>query len=317
VNPTPPNPATLYRRMLRIRSIEERIAAEYSKQEIRCPVHLSVGQEAVAVGTCSALAPTDEIMSGHRSHAHYLAKGGSLHRMLAEMLGKTEGCTHGLGGSMHLIDKSCGFRGAVPIVGSTIPIATGLAFQHQLDRDGRIVAVFFGDGATEEGGFHESLNFAALKRLPIVYVCENNLYSVYSPLAVRQPANRSQLGLATAHGLAAEAADGNDVVAVAAAMQRAVERARSGAGPSFLEFSTYRWREHCGPNFDNHLGYRTEAEYAAWKDQCPLLRCEREYGCVRDPATLAALESELEATFAAVRALPAATHPDLLSLVHA
>lgn len=317
MNPTLPSPAMLHRQMLRIRGIEERIAAEYAKQEMRCPVHLSVGQEAVAVGACAALAPTDEVMSGHRSHAHYLAKGGSLHRMLAEMMGKAEGCTHGLGGSMHLIDKSCGFRGAVPIVGSTIPIATGLAFQHQLDRDGRVVAVFFGDGSTEEGVFHESLNFAALKRLPIVYVCENNLYSVYSPLAVRQPANRSQLGLATAHGLAAETADGNDVVAVAAAMQRAVARARSGAGPTFLEFPTYRWREHCGPNFDNHLGYRTEAEYAAWKDQCPLLRCEREHGCVRAPETLTALESELDATFTAVRALPAAAHPDLLSLVYA
>jgi pyruvate dehydrogenase E1 component alpha subunit len=303
--------------MLRIRGIEERIAAEYAKQEMRCPVHLSVGQEAVAVGTCAVLAPTDEAMSGHRSHAHYLAKGGSLHRMLAEMMGKSEGCTQGLGGSMHLIDKSCGFRGAVPIVGSTIPIATGLAFQHQLDRDCRVVAVFFGDGATEEGVFHESLNFAALKRLPIIFVCENNLYSVYSPLAVRQPGERSQLGLATAHGLAAERADGNDVVAVAAAMQRAVERARSGTGPTFLEFPTYRWREHCGPNFDNHLGYRTEAEYVAWKEQCPLLRCEREHGCVRDTATIAAIESELDSTFAAVRALPAASHPNLASLVYA
>jgi TPP-dependent pyruvate/acetoin dehydrogenase alpha subunit len=312
-----PNPRELYRQMLRIRLTEERIATEYSKQEMRCPVHLSIGQEAIAVGTCAALTVEDEVMSGHRSHAHYLAKGGSLRRMFAEMMGKDEGCARGLGGSMHLIDKSCGFRGAVPIVGSTIPIATGLAFQHQLDRDGHVVAVFFGEGATEEGVFHEALNFAALRRLPIVYICENNLYSVYSPLSVRQPAGRSRVKLAEAHGLAAATGDGNDVIAVAALVSQAVARARTGTGPSFLEFSTYRWREHCGPNFDNALGYRTEAEYQEWKAKCPLLRCEKDHGLAQDRALVAAIDAELDATLAEVRALPAAPVRDLCAAVYA
>jgi TPP-dependent pyruvate/acetoin dehydrogenase alpha subunit len=310
-------PHHLHHQMLRIRMIEERIAADYPKQEMRCPVHLSIGQEAVAVGACAALSQEDEVLSGHRSHAHYLAKGGSLRRMFAEMMGKDEGCARGLGGSMHLIDKSCGFRGAVPIVGSTIPIAVGLAFQHQLDCDGRVVAVFFGEGATEEGVFHESLNFAALKSLPVVFICENNLYSVYSPLSVRQPPNRSRVKLAEAHGLMAASGDGNDVVAVAAMVREGVARARAGAGPSFFEFATYRWREHCGPNFDNALGYRTEAEYLDWIAKCPLLRCEKDHGVARDPALVRAIEAELDSTLAEVRALPAAPPRDLCAHVYA
>lgn len=161
-----------YCEMLRIRMIEERISKEYSKQEMRCPVHLSIGQEAVAVGACSVLKNSDEAMSGHRSHAHYLAKGGSLKRMIAELMGRQGGCASGFGGSMHLIDRSCGFRGAVPIVGSTIPIATGLAFQHRLDKDGHVVATFLGEAATEEGVFSESLNFASLK-------CQTNRFIIF------------------------------------------------------------------------------------------------------------------------------------------
>jgi pyruvate dehydrogenase E1 component alpha subunit len=223
---------------------------------------------------CAALRPDDQVMSGHRSHAHYLAKGGDLTAMIAELHGKETGCCKGRGGSMHLIDLGAGFVGAVPIVGSTIPIATGLAFaDRQLGRD-RVTVAFLGEAATEEGVFHESANFASLHRLPIVYVCENNLYSVYSPMAVRQPAHREVWQMAAGHGIASSQGDGNDPVAVYELMRGAVARARAGQGPVFLELKTYRWREHCGPGFDNHIGYRTEAEYLAWRELDPVAKLE-------------------------------------------
>jgi TPP-dependent pyruvate/acetoin dehydrogenase alpha subunit len=258
---------TLLESMLRIRMVEEAIADHYREQQMRCPVHLSIGQEGAAAAVCAALRPDDQAMSGHRSHAHYLAKGGSLNAMIAELYGKETGCCRGRGGSMHLVDLAAGFVGAVPIVGSTIPIAVGLAFaNHQLRRD-RVTVAFLGEAATEEGVFHESVNFAALHRLPVVFLCENNLYSVYSPLEVRQPANRQVYQVAGGHGIRAEQGDGNDPIATRALMQSAVDHARSGKGPVFLELKTYRWREHCGPAFDNHIGYRTETEYLAWKEK--------------------------------------------------
>jgi pyruvate dehydrogenase E1 component alpha subunit len=260
--------------MVRIRMVEEAIATRYSEQEMRCPVHLSIGQEAAAAGVCAALRATDQVMSGHRSHAHYLAKGGDLGAMIAELYGRETGCCAGRGGSMHLVDRRAGFVGAVPIVGSTIPIATGLAFaDHQLERD-RVTIAFLGEAATEEGVFHESVNFAALHRLPIVYVCENNLYSVYSPLHVRQPAHREVWQLAAGHGIAARQGDGNDPLAVFELTRAAVAQARSGQGPVFLELPTYRWREHCGPGFDNHIGYRTEDEYLTWRERDPVATFE-------------------------------------------
>jgi len=265
----------LYREMLRIRLVEERIAEVYAEQQMRCPVHLCIGQEAVAVGVCSALTRRDYVFGGHRSHGHYLAKGGNLKALIAELYGKAAGCSSGKGGSMHLIDLACGFMGTAPIVGSTIAIATGAAWAAAVRREDRVTAPFFGEGATEEGAFYESVNFAALKRLPIVFLCENNLYSVYSPLTVRQPAERNLLQLVKAMGIAAAGGDGNDVMAVRTLTQEAVQRARQGGGPTLLEFSTYRWREHCGPNYDNDLGYRTEKEFRAWKELCPVARMER------------------------------------------
>src|SRR5882724_167878 len=264
--------AKLYRQMLRIRAIEETIATLYAEQQMRCPVHLSIGQEAAAVGACAAVERTDYAMSGHRSHAHYLAKGGSLPAMMAEIYGKVTGCCGGNGGSMHLVDVAAGFLGAVPIVGSTIPIAVGTAFASQLRGESRVTLSFFGEGATEEGVFHESINFASLKKLPVVFVCENNLYSVYTPMSVRQPAHREVFQQAVGHGVEAHQADGNSVEEVFRLTQAAVAKARAGGGPTFLELKTYRWREHCGPNFDNNIGYRTEQEYESWKAQCPLVR---------------------------------------------
>lgn len=260
----------LYRSLFRIRHIEERIAGLYAEQEMRCPVHLSIGQEAAAVGACAALKPTDYVMSGHRSHGHYLAKGGDLKRMMAEIYGKETGCSSGKGGSMHLVDLDAGFLGATPIVGSTIPIAVGTALAAQMKGEDRVAVSFLGDGATEEGVFHESVNFAVLKKLPVVFVCENNLYSVYSPLSVRQPEGRQIAAQVTGYGIESRQGDGNDVEEVCRLTENAVEKARSGAGPTFLEFSTYRWLEHCGPNYDNHIGYRTEDEFLEWRAKDPV-----------------------------------------------
>lgn len=260
----------LYYEMLRIRLVEEKLAELYPEQQMRCPVHLSIGQEAVAVGVCANLLRDDYVLSNHRSHGHYLAKGGNLKAMMAELYGKVTGCSQSKGGSMHLVDLSVGFLGATPIVGSTIPIAVGVAFGSVMRGEESVSVVFFGDAATEEGVFHESLNFAALKKLPVIFICENNLYSVYSPLSVRQPEGREIFELARGHGIESYQSDGNDVVEVYSLAKQAVQKARQGGGPTFLEFKTYRWLEHCGPNYDNDLGYRTESEFQCWKRCCPI-----------------------------------------------
>ena len=255
--------------MLRIRMVEEGIAERYAEQEMRCPVHLSVGQEASAVGSCHALQHTDCVFSTHRCHAHYLAMDGDLKSMLAEIYGKSSGCVGGRGGSMHLSDPAKGLIASVPIVGSSIPLAVGSALANQIDGKKSVSVAFFGDASVEEGVFHESANFASLHNLPVLFICENNLYSVYTSLEKRQPP-RQITELARAHGMNFGHTDGNDVVAVFEATRAAVERARDGGGPTFLLFDTYRWREHCGPQFDNHLGYRSEAEFTAWRTRCPI-----------------------------------------------
>jgi pyruvate dehydrogenase E1 component alpha subunit len=260
----------LFYSMLRIRLVEEEIAAYYPEQEMRCPVHLSIGQEAVSAGVCANLTDADYVLSNHRSHGHYLAKGGSLTAMISEIFGKEDGCTRGRGGSMHLIDLKAGFLGAVPIVGSTIPIAAGVALGTLMKGEKRITTVFFGDGTIEEGVFHETLNFAALKKLPLLFVCENNLYSVYSPLSVRQPSNREIVSIARGHGVESYQGDGNNVLDVYHLTQKAVNTINQRGGPVFLEFKTYRWREHCGPNYDNTIGYRSDDEFLLWKDRCPV-----------------------------------------------
>ena len=261
--------------MLLIRRLEERIAERYAEREMRCPTHLSIGQEAVAVGVCAALAPEDMVFSTHRGHAHYLAKGGDPDALVAELYGKATGCSGGRGGSMIIIDKSVNFRGSTPIVGGTIPIAAGMAWALQMQRKKSIVAVFFGDGAVEEGVFHEALNFASLHRLPILFVCENNLYSVLTRMDERQPA-RPIAGIARGQGIAADHGDGNDVSEVQEKARAAVERIRSGNGPAFLEFATYRWKEHCGPSDDTEKGYRSREELLAWKQRDPVASLRRQ-----------------------------------------
>ena len=256
--------------IMRIRLIEERIRDLYAEQEMRCPTHFSIGQEAIAVGVCAHLKQEELITSAHRSHAHYLAKGGDLKAMLAELYGKATGCAAGKGGSMHLIDRSVGFFGAVPVVGSTIPIGVGTAFSSVLQGRPCLTVIFFGDAATETGVFHESLNIAAIHKLPVVMVCENNLYSVLTPLSVRKPANREIIQLVEGHGIFNQQGDGNDADEVFALAGEAVQYARAGKGPAFLELKTYRWLEHCGPLSDEHLGYRPPGEFEAWKARDPL-----------------------------------------------
>lgn len=285
----------LYRELLRIRRVEERIAELYSEQEMRCPVHLSIGQEAVAVGVSAQLERGDLVVSGHRAHAHYLAKGGDLRAFLAELYGKATGCCGGKGGSMHLVDLDAGFLGATPVVGSTIAVGVGSAFAAWQRGMTRVTVIYLGEAATEEGVFHESINFAALYKLPVVFVCENNLYSVYSPLSVRQPAGRRVYEQAASYGVDAQEGDGNDLEAVSRLASIAVATARNGKGPVFLEFATYRWREHCGPNYDNELGYRTLAEFQEWRSRDPVRCYERQLlaaGVIND-ADLAALDAEI------------------------
>jgi TPP-dependent pyruvate/acetoin dehydrogenase alpha subunit len=282
----------LYSEMFRIRAVEEAIAARYHEQEMRCPVHLSIGQEAIAVGVCAGLQHDEFATSAHRSHANYLAKGGNLNAMLAELYGKVTGCCKGHGGSMHLIDRSVGFLGAVPIVGSAIPIAVGAAFGSALLGTPRVAVAFFGEAAVEEGVFHEALNFAALKQLPVLFVCENNGFSVMSPLEVRQPANREVASLARGHGVESHQGDGNDVTEVYRLAQNALRKARRGDGPTFLEFKTSRWREHCGPNYDHEMGYRSMAEFEAWTAKCPVARLAEQ---LQEQSLLASHEHEVMA----------------------
>lgn len=259
--------------MLRIRRIEEALADRYPEQEMRCPMHLCIGQEAIAVGICANLQHDDVVYGNHRAHGHYLAKGGSLNAMVAELYGRATGCCGGRGGSMHLIDLDAGFLGATPIVGGTVPLAVGAAWAIALRQEQRVSTVFFGDGCFEEGVIHESMNFAALHHLPVLFVCENNQFSVYTRLEERQP-KRPIYRIAEAHGLTAYYGNGNDVEEVSSIAKQAISRARLGLGPQFIELSTYRWREHCGPFFDDDLGYRSQEEIDKGRADCPLLRTE-------------------------------------------
>lgn len=271
---TPEIAKQLLFQMKRIRFVEEEIARRYKENRMRCPTHLSVGQEAVAAAVGLALRNDDLAVSGHRAHAHYLGKGGNLRRMLAEIYGKATGCAHGKGGSMHLIDEAAGFMGSTAIVAGTVPVGVGLAYGIKLKGSTQVSCVFHGDAVVEAGVFFESVSFAVLKKLPVLFLCENNLYSVYSHLRVRQPEGRSIAKMVGGLGLPAASGDGNDAAEVYQMTSDALAAIRGGGGPRFLEFSTYRWREHCGPAYDNDLGYRTEAEFLDWRAREPIGRFE-------------------------------------------
>lgn len=259
----------LYKTMLRIRLFEDGIVELYAEQEMKTPVHLCIGQEAIAAGVCAHLKHEDHIFSTHRSHGHCIAKGMDMKPIAAELYGRSTGCSRGRGGSMHLTDPEYGIPGTTAIVGGSIPLAVGAALSAVKKAENRIAVAFFGDGATEEGAFHESLNYAALKRLPVVFVCENNFYATNSPLSARQPAV-SIAGRAAGYGIPGGCVDGNDVVAVYGAAKEAVERARRGEGPSLIECRTYRWKGHVGPSSDIDAGCRPAEEHEEWLRKCPV-----------------------------------------------
>ena len=261
----------LYVTMLRIRVVEEALAKLLEENSVRCPTHLYTGQEAIATGVCAALTDEDYIFGGHRSHGHYLAKGGNLRAMMAEIFGKETGCSGGYGGSMHLVAPEVGLLGTVPLVAATIPIAVGTAFASKLRNDQKVSVSFFGDGATEEGHFDESVNFAGLFRLPVVFVCENNLYSSHMHILERR-AEDNIIKSAEAHGIRGVILDGNDVVAVYQATVEAVARGRKGEGPTLFECRTYRWRGHVGPDIDMDVGVKRKDEMKEWLPRDPIAR---------------------------------------------
>lgn len=270
-----PNTNLLFQ-MKRIRLVEEAISHHYAEQEMRCPVHLSIGQEAVAVGVCSALTHQDFAVSTHRAHAHYLAKGGSLNAMIAELYGKVTGCARGRAGSMHLIDSSVGFMGSTGIVGNSIPLGVGLGFSAKLDRTDQVSCVFLGDAAMEEGVAYESLNFAAVKRLPVLFICENNTYSVYSHIKDRQPVGRKISELADAIGVPSTNLFGNDVTKVSGICSQYVSEIRQGGGPRFLELYTQRLCAHCGPSGDYEFTTEMEQDIQRWKSSDPIIKFEHQ-----------------------------------------
>ncbi|MDX5357174.1 MAG: thiamine pyrophosphate-dependent enzyme, partial [Rhodobacterales bacterium] len=261
----------LLRGMIRIRRFEEACFELYTREKIRGFLHLYDGEEAVAVGVAAATAPEDRVVSTYREHGHALARGLSMESALAEMYGKATGCAGGRGGSMHLFDAETNLYGGNAIVGGGLPMAVGLALGDQMQGAPRVTVCFFGDGALAEGEFHESMNLAALWRLPVVFVLENNLYAMGSAVA-RVQANTDFAPRAASYGMPAQSVDGNDVVAVEAAARALVQAARGGAGPQFLECRTYRTRPHS--MFDAEK-YRDKAEVAEWRERSPIVRFQR------------------------------------------
>ena len=264
----------MYRSMVEIRTFEENVADFVEAGEIATPCHFCIGQEAPPTGICAALTDEDYVWGAHRSHGHYLAKGGDMKALMAEIFCRATGCSSGRGGSMHICAPEQGVMGTVPIVAATIPVAVGAALAEQLRGGPRVSVSFFGDGATEEGHFHESLNLAALKRLPVIFVCENNFYSSHMGLFERRILDNIP-DYGRAHGVVSERLDGNDVVAVYEASQEAVQRARNGDGPTLLECRTFRWRGHVGHRWDMDVGVKRKDELQDWLKKDPIPRCEK------------------------------------------
>ncbi|MBU2563316.1 MAG: thiamine pyrophosphate-dependent dehydrogenase E1 component subunit alpha [Actinobacteria bacterium] len=263
----------LYRQMLRIRFCEESFIDPILQSIIKCPVHLCTGQEAVAVGVCSALEKNDYIFGNHRSHGHYLAKGGDLNKMVAEVYCRVSGCAKGRGGSMHLRDVSVGMLGSAPIVAGTISLALGAALAVKIKREKKVVVSFFGDGAAGEGVLYEALNFAALKKLPIIFACENNLYSTHMSIKECR-VSKNIFEIAKPFSIKTWQVDGNNIFKIVEKAKNAVSLCRRGEGPVFLEFLTYRLHGHVGPD-DNIQGTHTDIrpleEINRWLKKDPVL----------------------------------------------
>jgi TPP-dependent pyruvate/acetoin dehydrogenase alpha subunit len=262
----------LLQAMLRIRMAERRLADARRDGLIRGPVHLGVGQEAVAVGVAAELRKTDRVFGAHRSHSHVLSMGASLRRLFAEVLGKNTGLSRGMGGSMHLWDQPNGFYGSVPIVAGTVPLAVGAALAAKLQGDGDVGVAYLGDGAVEEGVVHESLNLAKILDAPVIFVVENNLFASHMHISLRQP-KESTARFAAANNIPYEVVDGNDVVKVRLATARLISRAREGFGPVFLEAVTYRWYGHVDWREDIDVGVnRSLEDTILWRKRDPVAR---------------------------------------------
>jgi TPP-dependent pyruvate/acetoin dehydrogenase alpha subunit len=292
-----------YRSLYLIRRVEEEIARVYPTDKIKSPVHLAIGQEAVSVGVCAALAPGDVVSGTYRSHALYLAKGGDLGRMLAELYAKATGCAGGKGGSMHLVDHAAGVLGTSAVVGTTIPIAVGYAYASKVRGRDTVVASVFGDGAVEEGVFHESLNFAALRKIPVLFVCENNFYAIHSPQRTRQ-STLDLVGRVRSYGIGAERIESGDVREIAERSAVAVAEIRGGGGPRFLECLTYRWKEHVGPSEDFNAGYRSRREAEPWFERDEVARVGARLGETVRRAIEAEVEAEIRLAFEFAEASP-------------
>jgi len=286
--------AALYKKMLLIRLVELRIAEIYHTDAIKSPVHLSVGQESVAVGVCDALEKDDVVSNTYRCHATYIAKGGDLNEMMAELYGKKTGCAGGKAGSMHLIDMKHGVLGASAVVGTTIPVAAGyaLALQNDAKITGkqRLVVALCGDGGTEEGCFYETLNFAALRKLPIIFICENNRLAIHTPIEKRWASEQLCERVAT-FGIKTHKIDDADVFKIRETVTEAAAEIRQGSGPIFIECATYRWLEHVGPRDDHSDDYRDSAEYQSWKEKDQITRLAH----MLDDATREKIEQEVKA----------------------
>jgi TPP-dependent pyruvate/acetoin dehydrogenase alpha subunit len=251
-----------------IRRVEEEIARIYPSDKIKSPVHLSIGMEATSVAVCAALEARDRVFGSYRGHALYLAKGGDLKKFMAELYGRGTGVAKGKGGSMHLVETEAGLMGTSAVVGTTIPHACGFAYAQMLKKKDVVTGSFFGDGATEEGVFYESLNFAALKKLPVLFVCENNFYAIHSPLQDRHAS--PILDRVKSFGIPAERVEDGDVFKIRDTAERMVKEIRAGKGPRFLETVAYRWKEHVGPNEDFQVGYRKKSDAEPWMFRDPV-----------------------------------------------
>ena len=259
------------KQMYVIRRAEEIIADNIVTGVIKCPCHLGIGQEATAVGLSRYLRSSDRVFGGHRSHTHYLGLRGSVYKLFAETLGKLDGCSKGMGGSMHLYDPSIGFGGSVPIVGASVPIATGAALAAKKDNVGDIAVSYLGDSACEEGAVQESFNLASIMKLPVIFVVENNLFASHMHIDLRQPSN-STARFAEAHEIPFKVIDGNNLSEVYKASQEAVKHCRENKGPYFIESMTYRWRGHVGPKEDTDVGVKRKDDLDKWKKRDPIRR---------------------------------------------
>lgn len=314
-NPDKATISRLYHSMLLIRRAEEYVAQVYPTDAIKSPVHLSIGQESVAVGVCDPLNANDLISNTYRGHATYLAKGGDLKQFMAELYGKSGGCAAGKAGSMHLIDMPNGVIGCSAVVGTTIPIAAGYALVLKRQKTDRVVVCMFGDGATEEGCFSETLNFAALHKLPVLFVCENNNFAIHTPTQKRWATAKLRERVET-YGIPTGHVDDGDVFAIRDMVSDRLAKIRAGSGPQFVEFKTYRWLEHVGPTDDHNQGYRTTSEFDRWKAMDQIDRLEKLLGSDAD-AIKAKVEAELKDAIAFAEASPYPTEKDLMRYVYA